>query len=105
MSYLGKGQATKTDDFLEKFQRGEGQGVILNPKIHIADFGPLYRALNRDLRKKLQYRFPKMASLHFLLSRNSLKKVQLNRVMRNGRSQLCTKQTEVLFMSYMEPLP
>ena len=49
---LGTGQATKTDDFLEKFQRGEGQGVILNPKIHIADFGPLYSALNRDFRKK-----------------------------------------------------
>ena len=48
---LGTGQATKTDDFLEKFQRGEGQGVILNPKIHIADFGPLYRALNGDFRE------------------------------------------------------
>ena len=82
---------------------GKLVGVIFNPKIYIADFGPLYRALNRDLRKKLQYRFPKMASLHFLLSRNSLKKVQLIRVMRNGRSQLCTKQTKVLFMSYGAP--
>ena len=50
---LGTGQATKTDDFLEKFQRGEGQGVILNPKIHIADFGPLYRALKGALWKKI----------------------------------------------------
>ena len=79
---------------------GKLVGVIFNPKIYIADFGPLYRALNRDLRKKLQYKFPKMVYLHFLLSRNSLKKVQLIRVMRNGRSQLCTKQTKVLFMYY-----
>ena len=31
---------TKTDEFSEKFQRGGG-GVISNPKIYIADFGPL----------------------------------------------------------------
>ena len=37
---LGKGGATKSDEFLEKFQRGEG-GVIFNQKIYIADFGPV----------------------------------------------------------------
>ena len=36
-SCQGKGPATKSDDFLEKFQRG-GR-VIFNPKIYIADFG------------------------------------------------------------------
>ena len=30
------------------------------PKIYIADFGPLYRALNRDFRGKLQYDFPRV---------------------------------------------
>ena len=35
---LGKGGATKSDEFLEKFQRGRG-GVIFNPKIYVADFG------------------------------------------------------------------
>ena len=30
-----------------------GGGVIFNLKIYIADFGPLYRALNRDFRKKI----------------------------------------------------
>ena len=34
---LGKGGATKSDEFLEKFQRGGG--VIFNPKIYNADFG------------------------------------------------------------------
>ena len=37
---LGKDPATKSDEFLEKCQRG---GVIFNPKIYVADFGPLYR--------------------------------------------------------------
>ena len=32
---LGKGPATKSDEFLEKLQRG----VIFNPKIYVADFG------------------------------------------------------------------
>ena len=46
---LGSGTdgSTKTDEFLEKFQGV----VIFNPKIYIADFGPLYRSLNRDFRK------------------------------------------------------
>ena len=35
-TFLGKGHATKSDEFSEKFQRG---GVIFDPKIHIADFG------------------------------------------------------------------
>ena len=29
----------------------KGGVVIFNPKIYIADFGPLYRSLNRDFRK------------------------------------------------------
>ena len=33
---LGTGQATKTDEFSENFQRGEG--FIFNPKIYVADF-------------------------------------------------------------------
>ena len=33
---LGKDPATKSDEFLEKCQRG---GVIFNPKIYVADFG------------------------------------------------------------------
>ena len=37
---LGKGGAAKSDEFLEKFQGG---GVIFNPKIYVADFGPLHR--------------------------------------------------------------
>ena len=32
----GKGPATKSDEFLEKFQRGGG--VIFNPKVYVADF-------------------------------------------------------------------
>ena len=34
---LGKGRATKSDEFSEKHQKGGG--VIFNPKIYIADFG------------------------------------------------------------------
>ena len=37
--------------FSEKFQRGV-KGVMFNPKIYNADFGPLNRALKRE---KLQY--------------------------------------------------
>ena len=48
----GTGDRTKTDEFSEKFKRG-GR-VILKPKIYITDFGPLYGALNRDFRKRLQ---------------------------------------------------
>ena len=36
---LGTGHATKSDKFSEKFQGGGG--VIFNPEIYIADFGPL----------------------------------------------------------------
>ena len=39
---LGKDPATKSDEFLEKCQRGGG--VIFNPKIYIADFWNLNRA-------------------------------------------------------------
>ena len=35
---LGKGRATKSDEFSEKCRRG-GLGVIFNPKIYLADFG------------------------------------------------------------------
>ena len=38
---LGKDPATKSDEFLEKFQRG---GVIFYPKIYIAILGSLNRA-------------------------------------------------------------
>ena len=44
---LGTGDDTKTDEFSEKVQRGGG-GVIFNPKIYVADFGPLNRALKRE---------------------------------------------------------
>ena len=46
LAVSGTGEGTKTDEFSEKFQR-EGEGVICNPKIYIADFWPLYRALKR----------------------------------------------------------
>ena len=38
---LGKGPATKSDEFLEKFQGG---GVFFNPKLYIADFGKFKQA-------------------------------------------------------------
>ena len=38
MAAFRKGPATKSDEFLEKFQRGDG-GVIFNPTILVADFG------------------------------------------------------------------
>ena len=34
-NFLGKGGATKSDEYSEMLQRG---GVIFNPKIYIADF-------------------------------------------------------------------
>ena len=37
-TYLWKGPATKSDEFLEKLQRG---GSHFHPKIYMADFGPL----------------------------------------------------------------
>ena len=44
---------------LEKLQKGGG--VIFNPKVYIADFGPLNWALSRfPFGKKFQYNFPKM---------------------------------------------
>ena len=45
--------------FLEEFQGGDG-GVIFNPETYIADFGLVYRALNRDFwKKKMQKVFRK----------------------------------------------
>ena len=55
MGSLGKPTPSKTDEISEKFQRGGG--VIFNPKIYIAKFGPLSRAI---CLKNLQYNFPKM---------------------------------------------
>ena len=50
----GTGDGTKTDEFSEKFQRGGSGGWgIFNPKIYIADFGPLYRALKRGFWNKI----------------------------------------------------
>ena len=40
---------TKTDDFLERFQRRWEEGIF-NPKIYIADFGPV---LNRSFSEKI----------------------------------------------------
>ena len=40
---LGKLSPSKTDEISEKFQRGGG--VIFNPKIYIAKFGSLNRAI------------------------------------------------------------
>ena len=52
----GTGCPTKTDEFSEKFQRGGG--VISNPKIYIADFGPLNRAfLENDTKRSFQDMF------------------------------------------------
>ena len=36
--HFGTGDGTKTDEFLEKFQRGGG--VFFNPKIYVVNFGP-----------------------------------------------------------------
>ena len=38
VSLKGKGPAAKLDEFLQKFQRGEGGGGIFNPKIYVTDF-------------------------------------------------------------------
>ena len=47
---LGKDPATKSDEFLEKCQRG---GVIFNPKIYVADFGSFKQGfLSMQLIKK-----------------------------------------------------
>ena len=45
----GTGQATKTDEFLEKFQ--SGGRVIFNPTIYIADFGHLKGTFIRTFKK------------------------------------------------------
>ena len=36
---LGTGDATKMDEFSEKFQRKGERGVFFNPKIDVVDFG------------------------------------------------------------------
>ena len=40
------------DDFLESLQGG---WVIVDPKIYIANFGPLYKALKTAFRKKCSF--------------------------------------------------
>ena len=47
---LGMGQATKTDEFLENFQKRRGSFSI--PKNYVADFGPLNRFFFERLPKK-----------------------------------------------------
>ena len=37
-----------------------GKGRVGLPKIYIADFGPIYRALERAFGEKMQYNFPKI---------------------------------------------
>ena len=96
----GRAMVPKRMRFWEK---SKGEGGHFQSKNLYCRFWTFIQGFKQGSSEKLQYRFPKMASLHFLLSRNSLKKVQLIRVMRNGRSQLCTKQTKVLFMSYGAP--
>ena len=46
---LGTGQANKTDEFYENFQKG-GQ-VIFKSKIYDVAFGPLYRAFSNISKK------------------------------------------------------
>ena len=41
---LGTGKVNRSDEFSEKFRKGGG--VIFNPKIYIAKFGPLNRAFS-----------------------------------------------------------
>ena len=41
-------------------KNSKGGGGIFNPKIYIADFGPVYRAFFGRFPKKLQHKFPKM---------------------------------------------
>ena len=49
---ISDGGGTKTDEFLENFQK-MGGGFLINQKIYIADFGLLYKALKRVFRKKI----------------------------------------------------
>ena len=51
--FLGTGGDTKTDEYSEKFQAW----VILNPKMNIANFGHLYRALKQVFQKKIAIRY------------------------------------------------
>ena len=52
MSALGMPYISKTDEFSEKFRRGEG--VIFHPKIYIADFCHYRRYFGHEFQKKLQ---------------------------------------------------
>ena len=55
---LGTGGGTKTDEFLEQFQRGGG---IFNPKIHITDFGNFEQGfLSMKLIQKSNFRVQSM---------------------------------------------
>ena len=39
-------------------------GIIFNPKIYVADFGPLPKFFSDVFQKKLQHNFPKMRGGH-----------------------------------------
>ena len=58
---LGKGGATKSDEFSDKFQRAGGGGaVIFNPKF-ILQFLDLYKSFFQMFsEKKLQFNFKKV---------------------------------------------
>ena len=75
---LGKGPATKSDEFWKSAKGGEGGGVISNPKIYIVDVGSFKQGfLSRNLYKKVISRF----RIHFptivlrkIKTRHTLKK-------------------------------
>ena len=51
-------QATKTDKFSGNIRRG--WGVIFNPKVYVANFGPLYRLFRTFSAREIAYNFLKM---------------------------------------------
>ena len=58
----------------QKTSKGAGGGVILNPKIYVADFGPLNRAFfppDVFRKKDLQHDFPKMSKAVWSFSKYS----------------------------------
>ena len=60
ISWQGKGDATKTDEFLEKFQRrgGGGGGSFQSNTLYCsADFGPLNRAFSRMTMRLIKDQF------------------------------------------------
>ena len=51
-------QATKTDKFSGNIRRG--WGVIFNPKVYVANFGPLYRLFRTFSAREIAYNFLKI---------------------------------------------